>query len=89
MRGTFLGVPMIRTIEYWGLYWVPPILGNLPCLKHCQLLQADFKQTAGRQAVNGLSAVVTKAFYATRLLVILVGAAYRIWAQHWQHWSYL
>ena len=28
MRGTILGVPMIRTIVYWGLYWVPLILGN-------------------------------------------------------------
>ena len=28
IRGTFLGVPIIRTIVYWGLYWGPPILGN-------------------------------------------------------------
>ena len=28
IRGTFLGVPMIRTIVYWGLYWGPLILGN-------------------------------------------------------------
>ena len=27
-RGTFLGVPIIRTIVYWGLYWGPLILGN-------------------------------------------------------------
>ena len=26
--GTFLGVPIIRTIVYLGLYWVPLILGN-------------------------------------------------------------
>ena len=26
--GTLLGVPIIRTIVFWGLYWVPPILGN-------------------------------------------------------------
>ena len=34
--GTFLvgfrvqgsGVPIIRIIEYWGLYWAPPVLGN-------------------------------------------------------------
>ena len=26
--GTFLGVPIIRIIVYWGLYWDPPILGN-------------------------------------------------------------
>ena len=27
-RGTFLGVPITRTIIFWGLYWGPPILGN-------------------------------------------------------------
>ena len=24
----FLGVPIIRTIVFWGLYWGPTILGN-------------------------------------------------------------
>ena len=28
IMGTFLGVPIIRIIVYWGLYWGPPILGN-------------------------------------------------------------
>ena len=28
IRGTFLGVPRIGTIVFWGLYWGPPILGN-------------------------------------------------------------
>ena len=28
IRGTFLGVPIIRIIEFWGLYWGPLILGN-------------------------------------------------------------
>ena len=28
IRGTFLGVPIIRIIVYWGLYWGPHILGN-------------------------------------------------------------
>ena len=28
IRGTFLAVPIVRTIVYWGLYWGPPILGN-------------------------------------------------------------
>ena len=27
-RVTFLGVPIIRTIVFLGLYWGPPILGN-------------------------------------------------------------
>ena len=26
--GTFLGVPIIRILVYWGLYWGPLILGN-------------------------------------------------------------
>ena len=28
IRGTILGIPIIRTIVYWGLYWGPLILGN-------------------------------------------------------------
>ena len=28
IRGTFLGVPIIRTIVFWGLYGGPPVLGN-------------------------------------------------------------
>ena len=28
IRGTLLGVPIIRIIVFWGLYWGPPILGN-------------------------------------------------------------
>ena len=28
IRGTILGVPIIRTIIFWGLYWGPIILGN-------------------------------------------------------------
>ena len=28
IRGTFLGVPIIGIIIYWGLYWGPLILGN-------------------------------------------------------------
>ena len=28
IRGTCLGVPIIRTIVYWGLYWGTRILGN-------------------------------------------------------------
>ena len=26
--GTFLGIPIIRIIAFWGLYWGPLILGN-------------------------------------------------------------
>ena len=28
MKGTILGVPIMRTIVFWGLYLGPPILGN-------------------------------------------------------------
>ena len=28
IRGTVLGVPIIRTIVLWSLYWGPLILGN-------------------------------------------------------------
>ena len=28
IMGTFLGVPIIRSIVFWGLYWGPLILGN-------------------------------------------------------------
>ena len=26
--GTILEIPLVRTIVFWGLNWVPPILGN-------------------------------------------------------------
>ena len=28
IKGTILGVPIIRIVVFWGLYWGPPILGN-------------------------------------------------------------
>ena len=28
IRGTIFGVPIVRIILFWGLYWGPPILGN-------------------------------------------------------------
>ena len=28
IKGTFLGVPITRTIVFWGLFWGPPILGS-------------------------------------------------------------
>ena len=36
IRGTFLGVPIIRTLVFWGLYWGPPYLGKLPVSHHLQ-----------------------------------------------------
>ena len=37
---TFLGVPIVRTIVYWGLYWGPPVLGNYH-LKHTHIRTAS------------------------------------------------
>ena len=31
----FLGVPIIRTIIYWGLYLGSPYFGKLPLVDHC------------------------------------------------------
>ena len=28
MKGTPLGVPTMRMLVFWGLYWGPPILGS-------------------------------------------------------------
>ena len=28
IRDTFLGIPIIRTVVFWGLYWGSPIYGN-------------------------------------------------------------
>ena len=33
IRGTILGVPIIGTIVFWGLYWGPLILGNYQILQ--------------------------------------------------------
>ena len=30
IRGTVLGVPIIRTIVFWGLYWGSPYFWKLP-----------------------------------------------------------
>ena len=38
IRGTFFGVPIIRTITYWGLYWGPLILGNYHIRKLSRVL---------------------------------------------------
>ena len=42
-RGTFLGVPIIRIIIYWGLYWVPLVLGNYQ-MKTCECVCGRSKQ---------------------------------------------
>ena len=33
IKGTLLGVPIIRTIIFWGLYWGPLVLGNYHMLE--------------------------------------------------------
>ena len=42
IRGSMLGVPIIRTIVYWGLYWGPLVLGNYH-LHQAKLSQATVK----------------------------------------------
>ena len=37
IRGTFLEVPIIRVIIFWGLYWGPSILGNYHILIYVAL----------------------------------------------------
>ena len=37
IRGTFLGVPIIRIIIFWGLYWGPHILGNYHIHSHAAI----------------------------------------------------
>ena len=32
IRGTLLGVPIIRTLVFWGLYWGPLLLGDYQIL---------------------------------------------------------
>ena len=40
IRGTFLGVPIIRNIVYWGLYWGSPIFGKCHMSFHSWLFSA-------------------------------------------------
>ena len=40
-RGTILGVPIIRTIVFRGLYWGPLILGNYHLLPDASLSEAS------------------------------------------------
>ena len=37
IRVTFLGVPIIKSRVFGGLYWVPPILGNYHLCWKCVL----------------------------------------------------
>ena len=39
IRGTILGVPILRIIVYWGLYWGPPILGNYHIITYIPLIR--------------------------------------------------
>ena len=44
--GTLLGVPIIRTIVFWGLYWGPLVLGNYRFVG--QLMHAATWQGSGK-----------------------------------------
>ena len=39
--GPFLGVPIIRTIVFWGLYWGPLFLGNYHICPHVHVSVAS------------------------------------------------
>ena len=36
IKGTFLGVPILRIIIYWGLYWGTLILGKYHVEDYCE-----------------------------------------------------
>ena len=64
IRDTLLGVPIIRLIVFWGLYWGPPIQGNyhIGTTRIYPLILADQKEVAfpgigagcGEGSVGGL-----------------------------------
>ena len=43
--GTFLGVPIVRTIVFWGLYWGPLILGNYHIFTYMESHRDPFPPT--------------------------------------------
>ena len=47
IKGTFLGVPIVRTIVYWGLYWGTLILGNYHLA--CSLFLGCWKLLGGAE----------------------------------------
>ena len=50
IRGTVLGVLIIRTIVFWGLHWGPLILGNYHIefvLSCCMFPQTDYPEEDG------------------------------------------
>ena len=49
IMGTFLVVPIIRIMVYWGLYWGPSILGNYH-VKTMQALQRPSPKQAWEEA---------------------------------------
>ena len=59
IRGTLLGVPIIRIIVFWGLYLGPLILGNYQIKK----LQGINGLNASTSAAVGMLAVVFSSSY--------------------------
>ena len=47
IRGAFLGVPVIRIIIYWGLYWGTLILGNSQYAKFRPFIEPACKYLSG------------------------------------------
>ena len=47
IKGTVLGVPIIRIIVFWGLYWGSPCFGKLPHeLQNCLFLSLKLQSLA-------------------------------------------
>ena len=59
IKGTFLGVPIISTSVFWGLYWGPPIIGSYHVVSHVSYslnsLYPPVHTTLGLQRVLSLS----------------------------------
>ena len=58
IRGTFLGVLIIRIIIFWGRYWGPHILGNyliyIICLCACIVRELSNRPRASMQSSAAL-----------------------------------
>ena len=50
IKGTFLGVPIIRIIVFGGLYWGSPYVGKLPYIYIYVCVYVGVLKTWGQQA---------------------------------------
>ena len=78
MRGTILGVPGIRTIVFWGLYWGPPILGNYQMSKSLRAPVFGVWR-AGRKS-GGLKGLGSRSLAALHVALGALQVFQRIWS---------